>query len=133
MSQLIGYNVLTTIAFVAVVGYGVITGWSRGLVKEVCSTGGVFVGILLAWYCYNHFNLPLGATLLICLLFPIVFGMLATVLSKILNQIIIIGFFHRLGGALLGGLKYVVLLWLIAKVIQSNDAWANLLLETTNM
>lgn len=133
MSQLIGSNILATIAFFAVVGYGLVTGWSHGLVKEVCSTIGVFVGIIFAWYCYNRFCLSLGTTLVICLLFPLVFSLLATLLSNLLNKIIIIGFFHRLGGALVGGVKYVVLLWLIIKVIQSNDAWANLLLETTNM
>lgn len=133
MSQLIGSNILSTIAFFAVAGYGLVMGWSHGLVKEVCSTIGIFVGILFAWYCYTHFNLSLGATLLVCLLFPIGFSVLATILSKLLNNIVIIGFFHRLGGALVGGTKYVVLLWLIIKVIQSKDEWANLLLETTNM
>lgn len=133
MSELIGYNALTLIAFVIVIGYGVVTGWSRGLVKEVCSIVGIFVGIGAAWYCYDSFHLPLGPTLIICLLVPIVFSVLATFLSNLLNHIIIIGFFHRLGGAVVGGMKYVVLMWFLAEVIQSNSEWAKLLLETTNM
>ena len=133
MSQLIGSNTLVTIAFFAVVCYGLVTGWTHGLVKEVCSTIGVFVGIFVACYFHDHFNLPLGATLLICLFFPIGFSMLASLLSNLLNHIFVIGFFHRLGGSGVGGVMYIVLLWLIIKVIQSNDEWANLLLETTNM
>lgn len=127
------YNTLALIAFIAVMGYGMVTGWSRGLVKEVCSTVGVFVGIFVAWYCYTHFALPFWAIVLVCLFFPLGFSMVASALSSLLNKIFIIGFFHRLGGALVGGVKYVALLWLVIKVIQSKDEWANLLLETTNM
>ncbi len=133
MGQIIGYNLLTLISFIIVLVYGLVMGWSRGLIKEACATAGIGAGVLFAYYCYDHFQWPLGSTLLVCLVIPIALSIVASGLSKFLDHIVIVGTVNKLGGAVVGCLKYVVLLWLITKIIASKPEWENLLLTPMNM
>ena len=98
------------IIFAALLVYGAITGWKHGLVKEACSSFGVLIGIILAYRYYDVIGYGIWGFALICLAVPIVLGILASMVSYFLNHLFVIGFVHRLAGALLGMVKYAILL-----------------------
>ncbi len=112
----------------AVLLYGLVKGWINGLVKELCSTLGFVVGCLAAYYCYTHYGLALGWTLLVCILFPIALGVVASLLSAVLNCISVVGTLNKLLGALVGCVKYALLIGFILWVIEKVEEWKNLLI-----
>ncbi len=104
--------------------YGLISGWKSGLLKEICSTVGFVIGFLVAWHCHTHYRLPWGWTLLLCIALPIVLGFLASLVSAVINHIIIIGTINRLLGAILGCAKYGVFMYIIMLIVSDVAEWA---------
>ncbi len=90
--------------------YGIVSGWRNGLIKEICSTAGFLVGCLLAFYYLPELQWDWKLILLVFILFPIVLGYLASFVSKVLNSIIIVGTINKLLGAVVGCLKYGILI-----------------------
>lgn len=107
--------------------YGVVTGWTNGLLKEVCSTAGFLVGMYVAWYCYSNMGLDPMYALALCLLFPLGLGIVANILSKGLNNLFVIGTVNRLLGAVLGGAKFALLIYILSEIIKKIEEWKNLL------
>lgn len=107
--------------------YGLVSGWSNGLVKELCSTTGFVLGCFLAWYGYTHYGLGLGWALVLCIGFPIVLGFVASLVSKVLEHIIVVGTLNHLLGALLGCVKYGLVIGLILNLMDKAPALQNLL------
>lgn len=105
--------------------YGLISGWSNGLVKEICSLTGFALGCLLAWYGYTRYGLGLGWTLALCIGFPIGLGFVASLVSKVLESIIVVGTLNKLLGAFLGCAKYGLLIGFILLLVDKVEAWKN--------
>lgn len=107
--------------------YGFIKGWRNGLIKEICSSVGFLIGCALAFYAHTKMGLSLGWTLFVCLLFPLVLGMIASLFSFVLEHIFIIGKLNKLLGALVGCVKYGLLIGFILLIIDKVEEWKKLL------
>lgn len=111
---------------------GTLKGWSRGLVRQAVSIFAIILGFLLA----KAFCSVLGTSLapesehpalvsgicfvLIWLIVPIVFGVVGELVSTVLDKICILGTINKLGGTLIGFLKYGfvlgALVWVLSAV-----------------
>lgn len=95
---------------IVLVGYGVIRGWCNGLIKELVSTVGFFVGLVLA---YKFSDAVGGGTLVFLAIWigaPLLLGMLASLVTKVIDHVFLVGGMNRLLGALLGAAKWAILL-----------------------
>ncbi len=108
--------------------YGLVKGWMNGLIKELCSTLGFVVGCVVAHYCYTRYGLGLGWTLLVCITFPIALGIVSSLLSAVLERIFVVGTLNKLLGALVGCVKYALLIGFVLYVIENVEEWKNLLI-----
>ncbi|MCD8304604.1 MAG: CvpA family protein [Prevotellaceae bacterium] len=107
--------------------YGLVSGWRNGLVKELCSTVGFVVGCVAAWYLHDKYNLNTWWTLLFCVAVPIVLGFVASLVSVVLNSIFLIGTLNRLLGAVVGCVKYGLLIGFILLLTDYIKEWKSLL------
>ena len=94
----------------AILLYGTWRGWKNGLLKEVISFLGFFLGLYYAYYHYKEIGYGIFGFLLIWIGVPLVLGILAWAITKVLDHIIIIGKLNKLLGAIVGCLKYALLL-----------------------
>lgn len=94
--------------------WGAVSGWKNGLLKELLSTGGFFVGLVLAYYFHDRIAGG-GAVGFIVIMIgaPIILGLIATLLSGILDHVFLVGKANRLAGALLGAAKWAFFLYCI--------------------
>lgn len=97
--------------------YGTYRGWRNGLVKEVISFTAFFLGLYLAYYYYKEVGGGVIGFLLIWIGVPLVLGIVAWLLTKILDNIIVIGTVNKLLGAAAGFLKYALLLGCFIMVV----------------
>lgn len=107
--------------------YGLIKGWMNGLIKELCSTAGFAVGCILAYLAYTQYGLGLGWTLLVCVAFPLALVLMASLLSSVVEHIFVVGKLNKLLGALVGCVKYGLLIGFILLLIDKVEEWKNLL------
>ena len=103
----------------------------NGLIKEIASTIGFLLGLLVAATCYetlgeyltvdgsevNMFT-SIVAFLLLWIIVPIIFGLLATLITKALD-LTALGIANRIGGGILSMAKYLVLLSCVLNVMVS--------------
>ena len=106
--------------------WGAYRGWKNGLLKEVVSTLGFLLGLLIAYLLYARCgdylsfyisdNVTMGkiigrlvAFVLLWIISPIVLGTLATLVTKTLKGLHL-GFFNSLAGSVVGIVKYAILL-----------------------
>lgn len=101
----------------AILLYGAFQGWRNGFVKEVISFTGIFVGIYMAYYFYKQAEVGLLGFLLIWLGVPLVLGVAAWLVTKLLDKLLVIGTMNRLLGAVAGFLKFAFLLGCIILAI----------------
>ncbi len=113
--------------------YGLVKGWMNGLIKELCSTLGIIVGCVVAHYCYTRYGLGLGWTLLVCITFPLVLGVVASLLSAVVERIFVVGTLNKFLGALVGCVKYALLIGFILLAIDKVEEWKELLIREMNM
>lgn len=106
---------------------GALRGWHNGLVKEVISFVGIFLGFCLAYYAYRQMDVGTLGFLIIWVLVPLLLGTLACLITKLLDGIIIVGTLNKLLGAAAGFLKCAFLLGCIMLAIDYvRDAEAQL-------
>ena len=101
----------------AVLLYGAFRGWKNGLVKEVVTFVGFFLGFVIAYEYYKQSDVGVLGFLLIWIGVPLVLGIAAWLITKILDKIIVIGTLNRLLGSVAGFLKYAFLLGCIILAI----------------
>ena len=94
----------------AVLLFGAIRGWRNGLVKEVISFVGLFLGFYIAYQMYQRADVGVVGFLLIWVGVPLALGAVAWMITKLLDHIIIVGTANRLLGAAAGFLKFAFLL-----------------------
>lgn len=108
-----------------------VRGLMNGFVKELASTIGFLLGLFVAATCYqtlgeyltvdgsevNMFT-SIVAFLLLWIIVPIIFGLLATLITKALD-LTALGIANRIGGGILSMAKYLVLLSCVLNVMVS--------------
>ena len=97
--------------------YGAFRGWKNGLVKEVVSFVGIFLGFYIAYYFYKQAEVGILGFMLIWIGVPLVLGILAWLITKVLDNIIVVGTANKLLGAVAGFLKFAFLLGCIILAI----------------
>ena len=101
----------------AVLLYGAFRGWKNGLVKEVISFVGFFLGFFIAYEYYKRAEVGVLGFLLIWIGIPLVLGMIAWLVTKVIDKIIVVNTLNRLLGAAAGFLKYAFLIGCIILAI----------------
>ena len=94
----------------AILLFGAWRGWRNGLLREVISFTGFFIGLYLAYYYYKQVGCGVLGFLLIWIMVPLTLGIGAWMITKLLDKIIVIGTVNKLLGAAVGFLKYALLL-----------------------
>jgi uncharacterized membrane protein required for colicin V production len=111
--------------------FALVRGLMNGFIKELASTIGFLVGLFVAATCYetlgeyltvdgsevNMFT-SIVAFLLLWIIVPIIFGLLATLITKALD-LTVLGIANRIGGGILSMAKYLVLLSCVLNVMVS--------------
>lgn len=100
---------------------GMVKGWMSGFFRQAASTAGLLIGLVLAAMLYTavgdrlapHIGVNTGvayalAFILIWIGVPVALSVVAYVLTKA-AEILCLGGINRLGGAILGGLKYALI------------------------
>ncbi len=90
--------------------YGAFRGWQNGLVKEVISFAGFFIGFYLAYELYKQSEVGVLGFLLIWICVPLALGIVAWLVTKVLDKIIVVSTLNKLLGAAAGFLKYAFLI-----------------------
>jgi uncharacterized membrane protein required for colicin V production len=111
--------------------FALVRGLMNGFIKELASTIGFLVGLFVAATCYetlgeyltvdgsevNMFT-SIVAFLLLWIIVPIIFGLIATLITKALD-LTVLGIANRIGGGILSMAKYLVLLSCVLNVMVS--------------
>ena len=108
------------IIILAVLLFGAVRGYMRGLLASLFSLCGLFVGLFFA-YCYNEqlgvelapfFHVePRYSRIITFILIWVVAASITSILGKLLTQVLnvlCLGFLNRMSGACLGAAKYFV-------------------------
>ncbi len=111
-----------TALIIAVAVIGALVGFCQGAIKQIASIAGIFVGLLIAIMAYDNFGKMLAnltgteestsdiiAFVAIVILFPLVLGWLATLLTKAFKAIHL-NFINRMVGAVIGLVSYLLIL-----------------------
>lgn len=119
------------IFIIVVLIWALIAGWRNGFIKEIVSTIGFFVGLLIAASCYSAFGEYLAvngseanmitsvvAFVILWIIVPIVLGAAATMVTQIIKSTFI-GKINSGFGALLSIIKFSVLLGCIFTVMSA--------------
>lgn len=122
---------LVDIAILVLLGFFLLKGIIRGLLREICSLLGLVLGgvfafsfhLPLAQHLRDTFKLPAqlcvwGSFLAIFLLVVIIFAVLGFVLHRFV-KLVFLGGFNRLSGALFGLVQGVVLIAMIVLTLNS--------------
>ena len=120
------------IGILGILGFFLLKGVIRGLLKEVCSLLGLVLGgvfaftfhLPLAQYLQDSFGLPAQlcvwvSFLAIFLLVAVIFGVIGFVLHRFV-KLVFLGGFNRMAGALFGLVQGVVLLSMIVLALNSS-------------
>lgn len=122
---------MTDLFIIVLLLWAAFSGWRAGFIKEVISTIGFFAGLLVAATCYrtlgeyltvdgsetNMFTSIL-AFFLLWIIVPIALGMAANLLTAAIKGMCL-GLPNSLLGALVGVIKYVVLISCVLNVMES--------------
>ena len=134
-------TVIDIIILIAI-GAGVVTGFMKGFIRQLASILGLVVGLLAAKALYASLANQLCPVvtdsmtvaqilsfIIIWIAVPLIFTILASVLTKALN-VVSLGGVNRLLGAGLGGIKYLLLVSLLVCVIEFIDSDSHLINKT---
>lgn len=108
---------LIELACICALLYGLVSGWINGLFKELLSAGGFLIGLGIAYYYFKTVGCNIWMFIFITLATPIVLGWVATLLTKVLDHVIVAGFLNHLLGAFLGCVKWALLVGFILLMI----------------
>ena len=135
---------MTTIDIIILIalGAGVIIGFMKGFIRQLASILGLIVGLLAAKALYTSLAVKLCPTVtdsmtvaqilafvIIWIAVPLIFTLVASVLTKAMEAVSLV-WLNRLLGAGLGALKYLLLVSLVVCVIQFIDTDSQLISQT---
>ncbi len=131
------------IIILALIIIGVVLGIMKGFIKQLSSILGLIVGLLAAKMLYETLAEQLCPTLthsmtlaqvlafiIIWLAVPLIFTVVASLLTRAM-EIISLGWLNRFLGALLGGLKFLLLATILICVVEFIDQDNALISQTT--
>lgn len=101
----------------AILLFGAWRGWKNGLIKEVVSFTGIFLGFYIAYHYYKQADVGVLGFLLIWIGVPLILSVLAWLITKLFDKMKVIGTTNKLLGAAAGFLKYAFLLGCIMLAI----------------
>jgi len=121
------------VVILALMLWALYNGWVNGLLKEISSTAGFFVGLYVAYTCYENFGsylapkissnflvqsylVPIIAFVLLWAVVPIVLGLVASILTKSVAALKL-GKINSMGGMFVSMAKYIILLSFIFNVM----------------
>jgi len=91
--------------------YGTVSGWRNGLMKELLSSGGFIIGLVLAWYFHDYVaGGGVMGFIIIVIAAPVALGFLAMLLNVFFDHMFVLGTMNRFAGALVGFLKFAILI-----------------------
>lgn len=112
-----------------IIVFALVRGWLNGFVKEIASTVGFLLGLFVAINCYEQFGEYLKvngsdlnqftsiiAFFILWIVVPIVFGLIANLITKALD-ITALGTVNRLLGGLVSVAKFLVLISCVLNVM----------------
>lgn len=108
-AEMIPLNI-TEIVVLAILLYGAIMGLKNGFLKELASMTGFFIGLFLAWKYYDKIDGGILAFLAIWIITPIALGILASLVTKLLDWTLVGGLMNRVLGCVFGITKWAVLI-----------------------
>ncbi len=127
---------------IAIIALGVVLGFMKGAIKQAATMVGLIAGLLLARALFSQLGeklaVELGTTVsvaqviaffMIWILVPIVFLILASMLTKAL-EIVHLGIVNRLLGALFGALKYAFIVSIAISFLEYIDSKDELINRT---
>lgn len=94
------------VACVGALLYGLIRGWINGLFEELISAGGFLIGLGIAYIYFKTVGCNMWDFIFITIGTPFVLCLLASLLTKVLDKIPVAGFINHLLGAVLGCVKW---------------------------
>ena len=119
------------IFIVVLLGWAVFSGWRNGLVKELLSSAGFLVGLLVAATCYSYLGKYLAvegtesnmltsviAFFLLWIVVPIALGLVANVLTRAVRGMSL-GMPNSILGALVSFLKFFLLISCVLNVMEA--------------
>ncbi len=128
---------------VGVVAVGTVLGFAKGALRQIATLVGLVAGLLLARALYltvgEQMAVEFGtsatvsqiiAFFLIWILVPIALLWVASLLTQVL-EVVHLGILNRLAGAVVGGLKYALIVCLAIQLIQFIDPKDQLLPKET--
>ena len=131
------------IIILIIVGLGFLFGIKKGFIKQLATLLGVIAGLLAAKILYVSLaekispilndSVTLSQTIAfiaIWIAVPLAFSLIASMLTKAL-EIVSLGWLNRLLGAVLGALKYLLLLSILISVIEFIDSDNKLINRTS--
>ena len=86
--------------------YGLVRGWMNGLFEELVSAGGFLIGLGIAYIYFKTIGCNMWDFIFITIGTPFVLCLLASLLTKVLDKIPVAGFINHLLGAVLGCIKW---------------------------
>lgn len=129
------YNNMYIDLFICVLAvWAIYNGWNNGFVKEIFSTLGVIAGLVVAAIVYNVWGkdflavtgsetnmvLSVGMFLILWILLPLVFGLVANVLTRAIKGIQL-GFVNSLLGVVFSVGKFALLLSCVLNMMTALD------------
>ena len=98
--------------------YGLVKGWINGLFQELVSAGGFLIGLGIAYVVFKTVGCNMWQFIFITIGTPFALGLLATLLTKVLDHIYFAGFINHLLGAVLGCIKWGFIVGFILLILE---------------
>jgi len=128
---------LVDLIIIAIIGFGIIRGYSKGLIIELSSFFGIFISFFIAGNVDNLLSneisayISVNSDLLNTISFIVIFILsyliiiyLAKGFTK-LAKVVYLGLLNSLLGGVFGGLKFLLILLIITKIIFSLNLLSN--------
>ena len=97
--------------------YGAFRGWKNGFVKEVFSFIGIFIGFYVAYQLFKYSEVGWLGFIVIWIAVPLALNAVAWLLTKLMDDTVVIGTMNKLLGAAVGFLKFAFFLGCIILAI----------------
>ena len=97
--------------------YGAFRGWKNGFVKEVISFTGIFLGFYVAYQLFKYAHVGWLEFIFIWIAVPLVLNAIAWLLTKLLDEILVVDTLNKLMGAVVGFLKFAFLIGCIIMAV----------------
>ena len=136
---------LIDLIIIAIIGFGIIRGYSKGLIIELSSFFGIFISFFIAGNVDNLLSneistfISVNSDLLNTISFIIIFILsylliiyLAKGFTK-LAKVVYLGLLNSLLGGVFGGLKFLLILLIITKIIFSLNLLSNNIISESSI